>query len=92
MLDGQIIKEVNKISNNIERQLSSFEDDVHEARRKFEEIEAYASMRIRELRASVVGFRNPNDVSKWSDIIDGLEELQNIVDMVNAVECPVVCD
>jgi hypothetical protein len=51
-------------------------------------MEAYTNWRIRQLRASISGFRNPNDMSKWSDIIDGLEELQSIVDSVMGVECP----
>jgi len=91
MLDGQVIKEINRISKNIERQLSSFESDFCEAKRKFEEMEAYTSWRIRELRASVNGFKNPNDISKWSDIIDGLEELQGIVDRMRCVDYPAGC-
>jgi ribosomal protein S17E len=89
MLDGQVVSEIRKISRNIERQLNSFESDFCEAKRRFEEMETYTSLRIRQLRASVSGFRNPNDISKWSDIIDGLEELQSIVDKVMSVDCPV---
>lgn len=91
MLDGQVISDIRKISRNIERQLNSFESDFSEAKRRFEEMEAYTNLRIRQLRASISGFRNPNDMSKWSDIIDGLEELQSIVDSVMSVECPVGC-
>jgi len=89
MLDGQIVQDIKKISKNIERQLNSFENDFCEAKHKFEEMEAYTCLRIKELRASIGGFKNPNDISKWSDIIDGLEELQRIVDRIRGADCPV---
>ena len=81
------MQDTKKISKNIERQLDSFEFDFNEAKHRFSNIETYWNSRLGGLRTSVKSFENPNDMSKWSDIISGLEELQSIIDKILNVDC-----
>lgn len=86
MIDGQIIEEIRTFSKNIENELSLFEINFDEAKKKLGEVETYIKQKFVEMRGQVEQLKKSNNCSAIPKMVDALMEIQNIISKFNDVD------
>ena len=83
MIEEKIIEEIKAFSKNVEKELSSFEINLNEGKKKLIEVEAYIKEKFSETHEQIKQLKKSNNCDTIPKIVDVLIEIQNIIERFN---------